>query len=384
MKKITLLLLVAFMIILTSCGDAGSSDIDIYPPFFSDTDIDTELIKDSNNKPNIPSIGPNDSENNTDIIHDSDIFESDTDSNLTQDTDSDIPSTPTYVTVVFNSVGAGYIENMQVQFGESYSLPTPTKYNNSFIGWYYGENEIASKGEWSINQPQVELIAKWKIIDPNIYCISYDFNGGEKGKGNFPLTYNTRDGAIQIGTPIRSGNYKFIGWQANDQIAYNFNIAEGSVGDISLKALWYEYEYTYQDNNGYQYLLKDDNTLSVVGYVGAVSNLIIPSTYENYDVTEIGPYAFCGYGDRIATLQGTSFVRCDISDSITKISTGAFLGCDDLKPQLVGQNNLTTSQWKEKLENWIANLEILEQNDHVLDVINGDRPAIGWKKYWKP
>ena len=35
-------------------------------------------------------------------------------------------------------------------------------------------------------------------------------------------------------------------------------------------------------------------------------------------------------------------------------------------------------------QKWIEELTIEERNDHVIDVINGKRPAIGWKKYVIP
>ena len=117
--------------------------------------------------------------------------------------------------------------------------------------------------------------------------------------------------------------------------------------------------------------------MSVIGYVGRPTDIVIPSNYEGFVVNEIGTYAFCGFEDKLSSNQSSGFVRCDIPDTITKISTGAFFGCDDLKVQYNYKNSMS-------LEEWLEQLVIEEKNDHVLDVINGKRPAIGWKKYVIP
>lgn len=390
-KRIVLISLVLILIIsmssLISCDNSGYEDTDIYPNLGYtniDTNKNSDSVINSDNVSNGTIVAPDNGSDGSDITIDSNTdIDNDTnnDVNTGIDTDSDIIVNPHYVTIAFNTDGGNIIDDVTVELGKNYILAVSEKDGYEFSGWYFNDQKIEQSGIWTISQESVELTAKWEIAK---YKIQYDFNGGSKGNGNFPASYKMSDEAFQIGTPKREGNYKFIGWQSNDEIFYNYKVEKGTTGNISVKAIWYEYEYTHQDQKGYQYFLKDDNTLSVVGYVGIVSNLSIPSSYESYIVNEIGPYAFCGYGDKIANLSSSSFVRCDIPDSITKISTGAFLGCDDLKPQLAGQGSLTTSQWNEKLENWITNLEIEEKNDHVIDVIKGDRPAIGWKKYWKP
>ncbi len=369
------LLIVFFLASLFSCYGT-IDDSDEFPIF---GDIDT--AKDSNKKPSNPNFNPVDSSTNIDSDINIDI---DFDSSQTTDTDADIdidsePSIePDYSLIIFNTDGGSKIENIIIRLGEDYTLPTPSKDGYSFLGWYFGNNKIETSGKWNLDNTEIELTAKWEKNITFEFNIEYDFNGGKKGTGIFPSGYNSTDKAFQIGRPIKEGNFKFIGWQSsNGEIVFNYNVDEGSTGDISLKAIWYEYKYTYQDTKGYQYLLKNDNTLSVVGYVGNVSNLLIPSTYNEYTVTEIGPYAFCGYGDKIASIQTSGFVRCDIADTVTKIAIGAFAGCDDLKVQLSYKSEMSIGQWTE-------NLTIEEENNHVLDVIKGDRPAIGWKKYWKP
>ncbi|MBO5440356.1 MAG: InlB B-repeat-containing protein [Clostridia bacterium] len=272
-------------------------------------------------------------------------------------------------TITYNSNGGNITENQQeVIFDKEYSLITPNKIGYSFDGWYYNDVLISQNGVWNIIE-DINLEAKWSIIP---YTITYDLNGGFSNSGEFPSSYDITTDKLQIGIPKRNG-YRFIGWQYNSEIEYYHIINKGSSGNISLKAMWYKIDYTYQDNYGLQYLLKDDNTLSVVGYVGEAGNISIPYTYNGYKITEIGQYAFCGYGDELSKLSSRDFYRCDIPDTVNKIGKGAFIACDDLKVQLANDSTIPVEEWSE-------NLIIEEDNEHVLDVIQGE----SWKKYWKP
>jgi hypothetical protein len=376
--------------IFTLCSCQGESyDSDFIPNFSdknSNAETNTDLVVDGTGDFDNPSINPDVSDSNLDKTDGSNDLnsgivdtETDTDTEIDTDIDSDTNDSevPTYITVSFNTDGGENIESIQLELGANYILPVPVKSNCNFLGWYYNENEVLINGVWSINNNEIQLLAKWETISSDTYKIHYDFNGGQKGSGDYPSEFKSTDKKIRIGIPVREGNYKFIGWQDGENISYYYNINEGTNKNISLMAIWYDVNYTYQDDQGYQYFLKNDNTLSIVGYVGKASNLSIPSSYKEYTVTEIGPYAFCGYGDKIASIQSSGFIRCDIPDSVIKISVGAFDACDDLKVQLSYKSEMTAEEWTSKLI-------IEERNNHVLDVINGKRPAIGWNKYWIP
>lgn len=389
---LSFVLLLLVLTIFTLCSCQGENyDSDFIPNFndtSSTTETNTDLVEDETGDSNKPSISPDFSDSDSNKVDDSSdlnsgVVDTETDTNteidtdIDSDTDTNVPETPTYVTVSFNTDGGENIERIQVELGANYVLPIPVKSNCSFLGWYYNDNEVLTSGVWSIDSDEVQLLAKWETVLTDTFKIDYDFNGGKKGTGDYPSEFKSTDKKIQIGIPTKEGNYKFIGWQDGENISYYYKINEGTNRNISLKAIWYEFNYTYQDDKGYQYLLKEDDTLSIVGFVGKVSDLAIPSSYNGYTVTEIGPYAFCGYGDKIASIQSSGFIRCDIPDCVTKISIGAFEGCDDLKVQLSYKSEMT-------VEEWTSNLIIEDRNNHVLDVINGKRPAIGWNKYWIP
>ncbi len=369
MKKNNIFLMficVLLSVVFVSCNDnpTDSKFDGVIRPNTTDTQ-GSDTIIDSNYK--------EDTQTNTDLDSNTDAGDMvDTNTNTTSDDGNLKPDVSKAVTVSFDSNGGDNIDNLEFFNGNEYSLPTPSKVGYEFDGWYYNDNLISLNGVWSISN-DIELTARWVKQE---YTISYNFNGGKASGGSYPQAYDIETNKLQIGVPQRDG-YKFIGWQCGDTLDYRYKINAGSYGNLTLEAKWYKHEYTYQDKSGIQYLLKGDNTLSVVGYVGKVGNITIPYTYNDYTVTEIGQYAFCGYGDALATLSSSSFYRCDIPDTVTKIGIGAFEACEDFKVQLHYKSEITVDEWT-------SNLLIEERNDHVLDVINGKRPAIGWNKYWIP
>lgn len=134
-----------------------------------------------------------------------------------------------------------------------------------------------------------------------------------------------------------------------------------------------------EHNGGLIFELKTDNTYKVVGYDGEIGSIIIPTEHNGCLVTEIGEYAFDGYGVLAQEVQSNiGFVTVYIPQSVKKISKGAFKNCDDIKPQY-DVNNST-----KPLGEWLTELEIEEENKHVRDVLEFLRPAIGWNKYVKP
>ena len=212
------------------------------------------------------------------------------------------------------------------------------------------------------------------------YTITYDFNGGEVDYGNFPLEYEQSNKALYIGLPKRDG-YKFAGWQINgtDERSYYFSVPKNGVGNYELKAIWFEPpSYDFQDEIGFRYIVKEDNTLSIVDYVGEGKSLEIPDEYDGKIISEIGPYAFSGLYEKIKHLETIDFINISFPETLKKISEGAFIGCTDVKP--------IYNDYKKdiKFEQWIAELSVESHNYHLLDVLNYVRPAIGWNPYKKP
>src|SRR5208283_1532614 len=71
----------------------------------------------------------------------------------------------------------------------------------------------------------------------------------------------------------------------------------------------------------YTYTTNDDNTITITGYIGSGSDVIIPDTINSLPVTSIGSYAF---------YQCSSLTSVTISTNVTSIGDWAFSGCTSL------------------------------------------------------
>lgn len=297
-----------------------------------------------------------------------------TNNSNTSEEDLEQDNQDTYL-VDFDTDGGEAVESMSISFLSSYVLPTPKKDGYEFGGWYNNGTRIPIDGIW-FNKENITLKAKWSFIG---YNITYDLNGGSVNDASkLPSKYEPNDSIIRLDIPYKSGNVKFMGWQVVGTETIIYDIPKNYTGSISLKACFYEYEYTYKTDEGLLLYLKDDNTLSVVGYEGELNNIVIPKDYNGCVINEINKYAFACFAVRLDEYDSYGFLACLIPETVTKIGEGAFARCENLKVQYL-QNNSAVD-----LEEWINNLEIETRNEHVYDVIMGKRPAIGWKIYYKP
>lgn len=275
------------------------------------------------------------------------------------------------VTVTINyDVNGGQISqsSQSIVLGGKYILIEPVKLGYEFDGWYNGESLVSFSGTW-VKEEDVTLVAKWSL---ETYSITYELNGGTVDSTVDSYTVETDSFTLPI--PV-SGDRKFIGWSINDgPITRNMIVLKGSVGDRIYVAHWFDLE-----SDGVVYSINDD-VATVIGYKGVVGKTInIPAEYNGYKVVAIGNNAFSGYGALLEnTNTGSGFATLYIPTSITRIGANAFKDCDDLKVQLA--NNPKESEINE----WVKNVIVETGNDHVIDVIMGKRPAIGWKIYYNP
>ena len=73
-------------------------------------------------------------------------------------------------TITFNTDGGNSIENMTVAWGETLTLPTPTKTGYTFAGWYNGGTKFEAKVMPSEN---LVLIAKWTPSTNTAYTVEH-------------------------------------------------------------------------------------------------------------------------------------------------------------------------------------------------------------------
>lgn len=124
--------------------------------------------------------------------------------------------------------------------------------------------------------------------------------------------------------------------------------------DISVIFASYElpdYE-PYMEENGFTYKIKSDKTVSVIGYAGEETKVVIPSEFQGCPVTAIADDCFFAsyylesvkIPDTVKEIGANAFKYCDsltemtIPDSVTYIGEHAFDGCESLEKLTMGNS----------------------------------------------
>lgn len=138
------------------------------------------------------------------------------------------------------------------------------------------------------------------------------------------------------------------------------------------------------DENGLMYA-EEPEYYTVVGYNGDYKkDIVVPFTYKDKPVKEIGDNAFYGLSDRIGQ-QTNSFFRILIPEDIKIIGKNAFGNCNGIKVSLYymkGEDiREITNLNMPRLYSWIIQAIIDEGNDDLVQVITQICPAFGWGEY---
>ena len=144
----------------------------------------------------------------------------------------------------------------KIEYGTEIILPTPTRTNFTFMGWYYDDVEVEN-GIWKIGE-DVILKAKW-LQGTNV--IRYKLDGGTNDPLN-PDKYNKKH-ETTIFNPTKIG-YSFVGWIVNDSETpiNSYIVPPNTEGSIVLKAVWEKtpYKIIYQ--------ISDTETETQIVYYG--------------------------------------------------------------------------------------------------------------------
>ena len=87
--------------------------------------------------------------------------------------------------------------------------------------------------------------------------------------------------------------------------------------------------------DGFKWVSKSD-AATIVGYVGNVSDLVLPSAINEIPVTSISASAFYGC---------TGLTSIEIPDSVTTIDTSAFYGCSSLESIIIPDSVTRIGAW---------------------------------------
>ena len=150
----------------------------------------------------------------------------------------------------------GSVYTMKYISGNEFTIPTPTRGEDTFIGWYNDRGYIVSSTLDSSTTGDKEFWAHWKVspgVIPghNICNITLHTDGGtipnneiETGRvqeivKNYTYTMQYREGYGLNQLPIPTkGNENFAGWydfKTGDKVE---SISENAIGDKDLNAVW--------------------------------------------------------------------------------------------------------------------------------------------------
>ncbi|GHT67054.1 hypothetical protein FACS189452_04060 [Bacteroidia bacterium] len=138
------------------------------------------------------------------------------------------------ITYTLNS-GTGANDSTYTVESAAVTLPTPSRANYTFAGWYDNAGFTGSAVTTIATGSAGDKVfyAKWTAVS---YSITYTLNGGT---GATNSTYTVESAAVTLPTPARPG-YEFAGWYDNAGFTGSAvtTIATGSTGDTAFYAKW--------------------------------------------------------------------------------------------------------------------------------------------------
>lgn len=146
-----------------------------------------------------------------------------------------------YVKVSLNANNGITIPNeLQIEYGKNYQLPTPSKQYQTFDGWYYENTLIPTTGTWTYTHSNIELRARWKTTKINVY-FNVDENYGELSTEKQTIDVGERF-VLPVPSSIKEG-YTFTGWyldktKITDKSGNSLSICEWN-SSVTLRASYY-------------------------------------------------------------------------------------------------------------------------------------------------
>ena len=113
------------------------------------------------------------------------------------------------IKVTLDSLG-GEIANdtIDIKVGQKYELPTPTKSNYIFDGWYLGDTKVPEVGVWNISKEDTNLTAKW-VGEEVVIRYQYDPNLGFDCSQTTIIEYGKK---FRLPIPSIKTGETFVGW----------------------------------------------------------------------------------------------------------------------------------------------------------------------------
>ena len=129
--------------------------------------------------------------------------------------------------VTFDSNGGTVCESQSIVYGSTYTLPTPTKTEYRFDGWFNGGELVPQTGIWAI-EGNVELTAHWTPLIPTI---SYSF------PDSYKFVYNSSSGYYVSNNKGYNNTFAYAKVTIDSEVSYNLQVQFISYGESN-----YDYE----------------------------------------------------------------------------------------------------------------------------------------------
>ena len=209
---------------------------------------------------------------------------------------------------------------------ETFVLPTPTKENYVFAGWYdnarYNGGVVTQITKGSTGNKT--FYAKWNLpYTLTEYSITFGLHGGALPAGvEYPMTYTTAE-TVTLPIPTKKG-YDFAGWYENAECTGEavWQIVKGSTGDRKFYAKWMlpTYSVTFELNGG-ELPVGVENPMK---YTAGTATFALPKpSKENYDFDGWYDNAECT-GDAVSQVTNgstgnkTFYAKWEIWGSLTE------------------------------------------------------------------
>ncbi len=198
--------------------------------------------------------------------------------------------------------GQADVTKLELEYGETFTLPTPKRAGHSFDGWFEGDKKY-TETTWN-RKSNLTIEAKWTAAT---YTVTVDANGGVlAGTKTFNVVFGQ---SFSLPFPTRDG-YQFMGWAENGE-RFDYLIWEVE-RNVTLLAIWDEILPTAIEIDGESALLELEQTSTLVAKVvpanANVSNIIWSSSNEAVAAFEEGKLVAKSMGTTVisATAGGVS------------------------------------------------------------------------------
>ena len=193
-------------------------------------------------------------------------------------------------TVTYNPNGGSVSPTSETkEHGSEYgTMPTPTRSNHRFLGWFTSANGGTQITSTSIVTGNITLYAHWEVIGYTV-TYNYNYNGGTSASKTSALV--ATGSKVDLSPTASKSGYSFVGWNTNANATTALSSYTMGSSNVTLYAIYKKtVTVTLYDYNG-----QSKRTRQLTGYAynkNTSVSITLPSlgTWTTYR---------CGSGDSI-------------------------------------------------------------------------------------